>query len=257
MHAALSVRAWHPLCPFPHRALLDGPDPRIFSCAAAGDVAGLRQLFEEASCQMGGARGFAPTAVQLGMPSSHGEGPPGNRMFIPTAALHLPVETPKQEPDHDTDVFNGEGMAPLHLAAKGGHMGAVAFLLQRKSFVDMQDFDVSWEVWRWFGKWQAHFGRQGCAVAEMLGLDVSAATYVIPTHVTSTRLNQLLPALRTEAVRFLVCVPTCSQQASLALLPAGQQRTAPRCAREPQGRGAAAAQVGVRQRCKWLCLFLL
>ncbi|PRW58881.1 ankyrin repeat [Chlorella sorokiniana] len=74
------------------RALLDGPDPRIFSCAAAGDVAGLRQLFEE-------------------------------------------------EPDHDTDVFNGEGVAPLHLAARGGHMGAVAFLLQRKSFVDMQDFD--------------------------------------------------------------------------------------------------------------------
>ncbi len=31
----------------PRRALLDGPDPRIFSCAAAGDVAGLRQLFEE------------------------------------------------------------------------------------------------------------------------------------------------------------------------------------------------------------------
>lgn len=45
-------------------------------------------------------------------------------------------------------MFNGEGMAPLHLAAKGGHMGAVAFLLQRKSFVDMQDFDVSWEVLR-------------------------------------------------------------------------------------------------------------
>jgi hypothetical protein len=27
--------------------LLDGPDPRIFSCAAAGDVAGLRKLFQE------------------------------------------------------------------------------------------------------------------------------------------------------------------------------------------------------------------
>jgi hypothetical protein len=27
--------------------LLDGPDPRLFSCSAAGDVAGLRQLFQE------------------------------------------------------------------------------------------------------------------------------------------------------------------------------------------------------------------
>ncbi|KAL4425527.1 hypothetical protein ABPG75_009543 [Micractinium tetrahymenae] len=74
------------------RALLDGPDPRIFSCSAAGDVAGLRQLFTE-------------------------------------------------DPEHDTDVFNGEGVAPIHLAAKGGHMGALSFLLQKGSFVDMQDWD--------------------------------------------------------------------------------------------------------------------
>lgn len=49
----------------------------------------------------------------------------------------------KQQPDHDTDVFNSEGLAPLHLAARGGHMGAVAFLLQRKTFVDMQDAEAS------------------------------------------------------------------------------------------------------------------
>lgn len=48
-----------------------------------------------------------------------------------------------QDPEHDTDVFNADGMAPLHLAARGGHMGAAAFLLQRGSFVDMQDWDVS------------------------------------------------------------------------------------------------------------------
>lgn len=74
------------------RALLDGPDPRIFTCSASGDVAGLRQLF-------------------------------------------------KEDPDHDTDVFSSEGVAPLHLAARGGHMGAVSFLLQKGSFVDMQDWD--------------------------------------------------------------------------------------------------------------------
>ncbi|KAL4860020.1 putative 4-hydroxy-4-methyl-2-oxoglutarate aldolase [Chlorella vulgaris] len=74
------------------RMLLDGPDPRIFSCAAAGDVAGLRKLFQE-------------------------------------------------DPDHDTDVFDAQGRAPLHLAAAGGHLGAVNFLLQKGSFVDMQDWD--------------------------------------------------------------------------------------------------------------------
>jgi hypothetical protein len=34
-------------CWSPCRALLDGPDPRIFSCAASGDVTGLRALFIE------------------------------------------------------------------------------------------------------------------------------------------------------------------------------------------------------------------
>lgn len=48
-----------------------------------------------------------------------------------------------QDPDHDTDVFNAQGAAPLHLAAAGGHIGAVSFLLQKGSFVDMQDWDVS------------------------------------------------------------------------------------------------------------------
>ena len=37
-----------PLLPCPScRQLLDGPDPRMFSCSASGDVAGLRQLFQE------------------------------------------------------------------------------------------------------------------------------------------------------------------------------------------------------------------
>lgn len=48
-----------------------------------------------------------------------------------------------QDPEQDTDVFNAQGAAPLHLAARGGHMGAVSFLLQKGSFVDMQDWDVS------------------------------------------------------------------------------------------------------------------
>jgi ankyrin repeat protein len=48
-----------------------------------------------------------------------------------------------QDPDHDTDVFDAQGRAPLHLAAAGGHLGAVNFLLQKGSFVDMQDWDVS------------------------------------------------------------------------------------------------------------------
>ena len=57
--------------------------------------------------------------------------------------LHCLCLPAQQDPQHDTDVFNADGMAPLHLAARGGHMGAVAFLLQKGSFVDMQDWDVS------------------------------------------------------------------------------------------------------------------
>ena len=53
---------------------------------------------------------------------------------------HHPIG--QQDPEHDPDVFNATGAAPLHLAAAGGHMGVVAFLLQRGSFVDMQDWQV-------------------------------------------------------------------------------------------------------------------
>lgn len=40
-------------------------------------------------------------------------------------------------------MFNAQGVAPLHLAAAGGHMGAVNLLLSKGSFVDIQDWDVS------------------------------------------------------------------------------------------------------------------
>lgn len=73
--------------------------------------------------------------------------------FLTTLSVPHPPSPPPhpQDPEHDVDVFNGEGVAPLHLAARGGHMGAVAFLLQKGSssyIVDMQDWDVSC-VWVW------------------------------------------------------------------------------------------------------------
>ena len=44
-------------------------------------------------------------------------------------------------------MFDAQGKAPLHLAAAGGHMGAVAFLLQKGSFVDIQDWEVRRHRW--------------------------------------------------------------------------------------------------------------
>jgi hypothetical protein len=74
-----------------------------------------------------------------------------------TAPTHLPVE---QAPEHDTDVFNADGQAPLHLAAAGGHLGAVSFLLQKGSFVNMQDWEVS-----------ALRFRDACLIASCCGRD--------------------------------------------------------------------------------------
>lgn len=61
LDGALKGCACWPAC----RALLDGPDPRIFACAAAGDVAGLRQLFAEVRLQAawGGWAGAAAGAL--------------------------------------------------------------------------------------------------------------------------------------------------------------------------------------------------
>lgn len=58
------------------------------------------------------------------------------------SCLCLPCPPRVQDPEHDTAVFNSDGVAPLHLAARGGHMGAVSFLLQKGCFVDMQDWEV-------------------------------------------------------------------------------------------------------------------
>ena len=51
------TRAVGLLLPCVCRQLLDGPDPRIFSCSASGDVAGLRQLFQEV--RPGGSAGLS------------------------------------------------------------------------------------------------------------------------------------------------------------------------------------------------------
>lgn len=61
----------------------------------------------------------------------------GHAVVTPSPAIK------PQQPDTEADSFNAGGEAPLHLAAAGGHMGAVAFLLQKGTFVDMQDWDVS------------------------------------------------------------------------------------------------------------------
>eukprot|EP00887_Chlorella_sp_A99_P000729 scaffold5.g729.t1 len=71
------------------RALLGGPDPRLFALARAGDAAGLRQLLADS-------------------------------------------------PELEVDCFGGDGLAPIHLAAQGGHLPAVALLLAAGGFVDMQ-----------------------------------------------------------------------------------------------------------------------
>ncbi|GAB4816711.1 hypothetical protein N2152v2_003757 [Parachlorella kessleri] len=73
------------------RALLGGPDPRLYDFAAHGNLEGLRALFAE-------------------------------------------------DPEQEADVFNQEGKAALHLAAAGGHMGCVNFLLERGTYINMQDW---------------------------------------------------------------------------------------------------------------------
>lgn len=44
----------------------------------------------------------------------------------------------QEGPDVDVDCFGGDGFAPIHLAARGGHAGIAALLLAAGGFVDMQ-----------------------------------------------------------------------------------------------------------------------
>ena len=44
-----------------------------------------------------------------------------------------------QDPEHDPDVESQEGLPPLHLAARGGHLGALAFLLGRGAHPGARD----------------------------------------------------------------------------------------------------------------------
>lgn len=132
---------------FIRRALLDGPDPRIFSCSASGDVVGLRQLFEEdpehdTGTERRGEEGNWWRVLESG---SAGAGGADSRACI---TFLSPSDAPPL-----ADVFNADGVAPLHLAARGGHLGACAFLLQKGSFVDMQDWDVSGSTGSWLAGW--------------------------------------------------------------------------------------------------------
>lgn len=82
------------------RALLGGPDPRLFALARAGDAAGLRQLLADS-------------------------------------------------PELEVDCFGGDGLAPIHLAAQGGHLPAVALLLAAGGFVDMQSMPQGNSALHW------------------------------------------------------------------------------------------------------------
>ena len=75
------------------RRLLGGPDPRLFSAAAAGDLSTLRLVFEE-------------------------------------------------EPDTDPCPLGGDGLSPLHIAARGGHLGVVSFLLEKGAFPDQRELST-------------------------------------------------------------------------------------------------------------------
>lgn len=75
------------------RRLLGGPDPRLFTAAAAGDVGMLRQIFEE-------------------------------------------------EPETDPCPLGGDGLSPLHVASRAGHLGVVNFLLEKGAFPDQRELST-------------------------------------------------------------------------------------------------------------------
>ena len=111
------------------RFLLGGPDPRLFTAAAAGDVATLRALFIEDpsmdACQMSGD-GCSP--IHLAAQGGH------------IGALNFLLQRDGAEPNqHDVNT----GDTPLHLAVKGNHISVLELLHRREADVNAKNFQKS------------------------------------------------------------------------------------------------------------------
>jgi len=113
------------------RQLLGGPDPRIFSAAAAGDIASLTQLFieePETEPSVIGADGAAP--LHLAVQGGH----------IGVASLLL---SKGARSDQNWVGKDKTGDLPLHLAVRAGNTDLIRLLHRHKADVNLQNIHKS------------------------------------------------------------------------------------------------------------------